>query len=471
MKNIFKKIIGTAAVLCMVFSFAACGKRTSSKISKDGIITLQYWSIYPQGDENTAWMLAKIAQFQDNNPNIIIEHTGISFWDYFTKINTSQTDPNGPDVFIHTITDNAARAAGGISLDISPYFKPGELTADDFGVMDRDAVTYKGGIYGVPFITDGRVLYYNKDIVNELKNTTDAQWQGTKIGKKQGTTIKGKPADLLDNNGDVRAPGTYDELGAYSELLTVRASDRKITRLGFDLSIGNNTIVNLIWTYGGSCFDAAQKPVVNSDPGVKKAFEVWYELARIHNIQDVNAFIGSTAGTADTVNLFFQKSVGLMIATNEIPWQNDKMSAGNKVNLGAAPIPYSGNNRYNFSGGFSIEISNRLKKDDPRVAQAAYDFVKFLMSDEVQRELLVENGSMPGKLSIYKELVAGYDDPVKKVVIEEMNYRRPFDFVPDAPQWWGPVFDSLTKYVSGIYDLDKALSEAQKGIEKIQRTN
>ena len=41
-----------------------------------------------------------------------------------------------------------------------------------------------------------------------------------------------------------------------------------------------------------------------------------------------------------------------MIATNEIPWQNDRLE-DKKINLGAAPIPYDNieENHYNFTGG------------------------------------------------------------------------------------------------------------------------
>ena len=470
MKNMVRTLLAAVLTASLILAFGSC-RRSSNKIAPDGTVTLQYWSIYPLGDTHTPWMLSKIAQFEENNPHIKIEHTGISFWDYFTKINVSINDPNGPDVFFHTVTDNAARASGGLLLDLSPYFSPDVLSPGDFSDMDREALSYRDGIYGVPVITDGRVLYYNKDILNELIISTDQQWRETRVGQKAGTTIFGKPADLLDANGDVRAPVTWDEMAAYSELLTIRNAARRITRLGFDLGIGNNTIMNIIWTHGGRVFDDNQRPVVNTDPGVRTGYEIWYELARIHPIQDVNAFVSSTAGTADTMNLFWQQAVGMMIATNEVPWQNLMMSPENRVNLGAATIPYINGNRYNFSGGFSLEITSRLRREDPRVAQAAYDFLAFLMSDEVQRELLIECGSMPGKLSIYEELTAALDDPAKKVVIEEMAFRRPFDYVPSAPQWWGPIFESLIRYVQGSWDLERSLNEAQTGIERIQRTH
>jgi ABC-type glycerol-3-phosphate transport system substrate-binding protein len=160
-----------------------------------------------------------------------------------------------------------------------------------------------------------------------------------------------------------------------------------------------------------------------------------------------------------------------MIATNEIPWQNDKLEAADRINLGAAPIPYEGGNRTNFSGGFSLEISNRLKKDDPRVVQAAYDFIAYMMSDTVQREVLTSTSNMPGKSSVYQSLIDSIDVPVKRTVIEEMRYSRPFNFVFDAPNWWGPVMDNLTKYVSGQQTIDKALEAAQKGILQLKATN
>ena len=457
--------------ICLVFSFSSCRGRAAPKIDADGNITLQFWSIYPVGDPNNPWMMGNIRRFMDQNPTVTIEHTGISFWDYFTKINTAQTDPNGPDIFFHTITDNNARAMGGVSMDISGFFREGVLTPYDFSEMDRAALTFRGGIFGVPYATDGRVLYYNIDIVNELLNTTDEQWRNTRVGRKQGTTIFGRPDDLLNENGNVRAPRTFDELAAYSELLTVRAPNGNITRLGFDLGIGNNSIMNLVWTHGGSFFDENQNPIVDTNPGVRKGFEVWHELARVHPIRDINAFVGGTAGVADTVNLFFQGAVALMIATNEVPWQNARLTPENRVNMGAAPIPFIGNYRYNFSGGFSLEISNRLVREDPRVAQAAFDFVEFMMSEEIQREVLFVTNNMPGRVSIYEELIREIDDPVKRIVIEEMNFRRPFDFVPGIPQWWGPVFEHLTRFVSGRSDLDRALSDAQRGIERIRRTN
>lgn len=71
------------------------------------------------------------------------------------------------------------------------------------------------------------------------------------VAQKDDTTITGKPADLIDEDGDVRAPETWDELMAYQELLTVYTND-KISQIGFDTNIGNCKVENVVWTAGGT---------------------------------------------------------------------------------------------------------------------------------------------------------------------------------------------------------------------------
>lgn len=468
MKRISKILLMLVLSVSIVYQFAACGK--SDKIDKNGNITLKFWSIYPEGSAEYSWVNEKIDNFEKNNPKVDIVYTGISFWDYFTKIETSQVTPDGPDIYMQTITNNGFRASGGISMDISSYFTD-DFNKTIFNPMDAEALSYNDGFYGISYATDGRFLYYNIDMLNELKQTSDADWINTKAGQKDNTTILGKPADLIDNDNNVRAPKTYDEIMAYSELLTIKNSNGDIERLGFDVNIGNNNVMNFVWNMGGEFFDENGKPVVTTNEGVRKGIETWKEISRINPVAQTNSFISSGAGTSDSINLFWTKKVAFMIATNEVPWQNDLLN-DEKINLGVSNVPYTDEEyRCNFSGGFSMEISNRLVKEDKRVAQAAVDFLEYMVSDEVQTEVLTKTSNMPSKTSVTNQLAETINDPVKQFVLSEIEYRKPFDFIIDAPQWWGPVYKYLTEYVSGKKDLNDALSQMQKGIEKLQATN
>lgn len=465
-KNRIKFIL--AMVLCFSFILTGCSS-SGGNVDEDGNVTLDFWSIYPEGDPNYEWTLAKVKAFEDTHPNIKVNYTGISFWDYFTKITTAMTDPSGPDVYIQSIKDTNDRAKGGVSMNLTPFFDDTFNAGEEFFYKeDILPMTYEENVYGIPYALDNRVLYYNIDLMNALKDTTDEQWTATKVGKKDGTTITGRPADLIGADGNVRAPQTYDELLAYQELLTVQENG-KITQVGFDVNIGNCMFVNVIWSNGGNFFDADGTPTLETDPGVRKGYEVWYELTHTLSSAKVNAFL-DTAGET-TENLFWSGRVALMISTNEVPWKNDKLG-DQKLNIGAAPIPYNNNeeNHYNFSGGFSLEIANKLSKESEAVQKAAFEFVKYMASPEVQVEVLTETSNMPGSVKAIETLTKEITDPVKLVVLDEMNYRKPYDYIFDAPNWFGEVQNAVTDFEADKKTLDQTLSRTQKAIQQLKDT-
>lgn len=464
-----KKALSIILAMSAALSLVGCGGTKSNKIDGDGNITLDFWGIFPEGDPNYEWINSVIDRFEQQNANIKINYTGISFWDYFTKITTAMTDQAGPDIYIQTIKDTGDRARGGVSMNLTPFFDDSFNAGEDFFYsQDILPMTYEDNVYGIPYSLDNRVLYYNIDIVNELKDSTDEDWKNTIVGQKDGTTITGKPKDLIAEDGNVRAPKTYDELLAYQELLTHTESG-KITQIGFDVNIGNCKVENAVWAQGGEFFDGEGNPIVNTDEGVKKGFEVWYELTHTLPQAKVNAFV-DTAGD-NTENLFWSGLVGLMVSTNEVAWKNDGLG-DEKINLGAAPVPYDGveENRANFTGGFSLELSSRLSKESEEVQQAAFSFIKYLASPEIQKEVLEKTNNMPANKKVYEELKAETDDAAKLVVFEEMNYRKAYDYIYNAPNWFGEVQEGLTDYVADKTSLEETLDNIQNAILQLQKT-
>lgn len=452
-----------AITMFVVVLLTSC---SSADKDKGGVTTLSFWSIYPEGDPNYEWTKSVIQRFEEENQNIKIQYTGISFWDYFTKITTAMTDTNGPDVYIQTIKDNIDRAKGGVSMELTPYFDE-DMNADYFYEADINPMTYEKKVFGLPYALDNRVLYYNVDLLNELSSTTDEQWIATKAGKQENSTITGKPTDLVGTDGNVRAPRTWDEFRAYQELLTKEDKGR-ITQLGFDVAVGNCMFVNAVWNKGGEFFDADGNATLTTDPKVKEGFELWHNLTHTIPTAKVNAFLNSAG--ENTTNLFWNGSVAMMIATNEIPWLNERLDEKDRVPLGAAPIPYDNveENRYNFTGGFSIEVSNRLSKKSKETKEAAWKFVEYMCSPEIQKEVLLMSSNMPANIKTYDELFKEITDPVKTVVLTEMAHRKAYNYIYDAPNWWGEVQSVVTDMVSDKYTIDEAISHAEKAILKLK---
>ncbi len=463
MKLVGTKLLSLLLVVGMVISsMTGC----SSSGGGDETTTLKFWSIYPEGDTNYEWMLSVIDRFEETHTNIKIEYTGISFWDYFTKITTAMTDSNGPDIYLQTIKDNTDRAKGGVSMELSQFFDD-TLSSENFYEADLTPMTYEDKVYGVPYALDNRVLYYNIDLMNSLTASTEEEWLATEAAAQEGSTITGKPADLVGEDGNVRAPQTWDELRAYQELLT-KSEEGKITQLGFDVNVGNCMFVNVVWSKGGDFFDADGNSTITTDPGVRAGFDTWYNLTHTLPTAKVNAFLDSSGD--NKTNLFWSGKVALMIATNEIPWQNDKLAEGERVNLGAAPIPYDRveENHYNFTGGFSLEVSNRLSGKNKAKQEAAWEFVKYLCSPEIQKEVLTKSSNMPANITIYEELFTEITDPVKATVLTEMSHRKAYNYIFNAPNWFGEVQSAVTDMVSDKYTVEEALESAEKAIEKLK---
>lgn len=58
------------AMLLCVSSLTGCGSKSSDKMDKDGNITLNFWSIYPEGDANYDWFQKIIAEYEEEHTNV-----------------------------------------------------------------------------------------------------------------------------------------------------------------------------------------------------------------------------------------------------------------------------------------------------------------------------------------------------------------------------------------------------------------
>jgi len=90
--------------------------------------------------------------------------------DYYTQLQTELAGETGPDLF-SLDQDHMSWAFDGVLLDISEY-----LAADTRDVANSDdyfpgiwqIVALNDGVYGLPWIAAPVVLYYNKDIFDEM---------------------------------------------------------------------------------------------------------------------------------------------------------------------------------------------------------------------------------------------------------------------------------------------------------------
>ena len=114
-----------------------------------------------------------------------------------------------PDVIVEDRPKLPQIAADGIEQTFSRLSTATALTAPRFWPFAWEQTLYEGDTYGIPFETDVRVLFYNKNLF--------------------------KQAGLDPND----PPKTWDELRAYADKLDVKNDDGTYERMAFYPLFGN----------------------------------------------------------------------------------------------------------------------------------------------------------------------------------------------------------------------------------------
>lgn len=227
--------------------------------------------------------------------------------------------------------------------------------------------TIDGKLNAMPFNTSNPILYYNKDAFK---------------------------AAGLDPE---KPPKTYEEFEADAKALS------KSGKPGASIAIygwfmeqffanQNADYVN----NGNGRESAATESLVNSDPGVK-TLEWWKKMV------DEKAVSNLGRNTADTDNAFAAGQIAMTIDSTA-GLRNIVESVGGKFEVGTGflPRPASADQGGVVVGGASLYIMNAKPQEEQ---DAAWQFIKYLASPEVQAQWSVSTGYFPITKAAYDQQV------------------------------------------------------------------
>lgn len=193
--------------------------------------------------------------------------------DYYIKISTLISSKNSPDFFWMTQELISRYAQMGAIADVTDFMKNSEqLHPDKFYKGVIDSATYNGRYYGVPWIANPLIVYYNKNLFDEAgieypSPTDDWTWQEfIEIAKKlttekedvhgnkyqqYGTVVDGWPnietfiwaggGDIIAENGEDILLDSEESLKGLDILQEILAS--KITPSYSEVSsLGSNNV-------------------------------------------------------------------------------------------------------------------------------------------------------------------------------------------------------------------------------------
>lgn len=422
----FKSVINKTICIFMsiVFIFLLGGCSTEHEENND-VVEIEFWHKY-SGDQHAEHISALIKEFMEEHKNIRVKELGLPFGDYNQKIETALAAGTTPDLMIGDL-DNTPRYRGmrGQIMNIQEYVDESGIDMEKFFPATVEMCTYNGDLYALPFITDTRVLYWNKEHFREAG---------------------------LDPE---KPPVTWDEVIKYNELLTKRNNSGELERIGYSTKIGFFGEWTMGWTFGAELWNKDGSPNFVSP----ELLEALNTAIAIQEQAGTDAFdVFNSSSWASGYSPFIEERVSMTIDWNGM--YSDIQMYNPDLDFGVALIPTKDgvNNKASWGSGFSLEITD---KGDEARSKAAFDLAMFLTRTDNAVSFVKNCSDFVCNTEAYNDPQIK-NDPVWSLFAESGKYTRYHHFVPEYPTWhYGSFSPEWDAALIGKKTPEQALQDAQ----------
>ena len=387
---------------------------------------LQMWE---RSGGNKGMVDALVVLWNAKNPDRKINLTYIPHTEMVPKIAQAIASGDVPDLMGMDLIYGPQFEAAGQLVDITneigadPTLKtasPGHMGVSTFG----------GRLYGVPLYADVSALFWNKDLF-----------------KKAGLDPEKPPTSLAE----------------------IRADADKITALGGDIKgyflpgacAGCNifTVGPLMWASGATIEpkDAKDEPLTGD--GVKQVLQWARDLIKAGDVHE-----NARAENGETFHLRFGSGkVGMMGTGNfNIALVKDQNPT---MNFGIALLPGVKSGQVSaFAGGDIVTIPKGSKR-----VKDAVDFMKFILSDEIQVEGYAKELNMTTRADMSNNKYFNGNPRVQEVAkalaVAKTPYTLKFFELINSPQ--GPWLQMLQRAYYTDEDLDKIIADTKAKMKAI----
>ncbi|WP_052351708.1 ABC transporter substrate-binding protein [Deinococcus pimensis] len=389
-------------------------------------VTLDFWAHW--GSEQRRPTINKIIDtWNKAHPDIQVKYTFVPFDQIQTKTLASVAAKNPPDVVVIDIRTSRIRASKNQNTDLSKL--GADKVKEQFYANLWTTGTYKGDQYALPFVTESRFLYYNKDAFKEA---------GLNPGK---------------------GPATWDDLMAYAKKLD-KKSGPIYQRIGFYPLYGNFGFEGWVQNAGEDTWDDSRdNPNVNSATAVRTLnwIKEWNDRYGSRTLTSFKASFGS--GTQDP---FISGKLGMIAEAGTYAATLAKYAPGMNYGMVRMPTPTGQTGAMtSWGGGFNVELP--AGGQHPK---EAYAFAKWFVT-EGARIWAKEQNDFPA----YKSASLGITSPAFRMMSANMKNT----FVSVSPQYaptYGTYIDkAVDEVLNRDVDAKKALDDAQTQIKRVIEEN
>lgn len=380
------------------------------------IITIELWDQQTGLAEEATKQI--IADFEAQNPDIKINRT------YIAQTEGTQSDQKlltaiaggaPPDVYKFDRFIVSQFAAQDFLTDLTDLAAQGGVKEDDYFPFAWEEANYKGRLFALPFDTDTRQLWYNKDIFKEAG---------------------------LDPE---KPPQNAQELLQMAQELTIRDNNDRITRWGY-IPHGDQA---WIYTYGfawkGEFQDPNTKRITCAHPNVVESMKWFQNYANTFGVDNLDAFTAACTGSAcnDTNDYFWTGQAVMVVSGNWKVAQAKKYKPD--VQYGAVPFPGPDGPapHASWAGGWSWVVPKGAKNPE-----AAWRAISYICGPEGQNTFCKTVGNIPTNKAVAADPYYS-QDPLAKAFIDLLPVSHTRPPIPAGSLLWDELYKARADIIHG----------------------
>jgi arabinogalactan oligomer/maltooligosaccharide transport system substrate-binding protein len=324
---------------------------------------ISFWNT--QRDIENVELQKEVVAWQALHPGITVKTDLVPFDGADKKYTDAANAGSAPDIFRADIGWTPTFADAGMLLDLTQYF-PADFQKQ-FLPAPMGTALYKGGMYGVPQVTDALGLLCNKSV--------------------------------LTTAGLSAAPTSWDELVSAG----VKVTDLAAKKYGFYMRGDSYWSQPFIWGWGGTLFTVNdQGKVTNIGVNSPESVNGWTYLKE-KVLGTVTPATWDFKTDYDNMNAGFKAGTTMCILQG--PWQVADILKGaaftDKTNLVIAPVPVGVNGKTGSPvGGHNWVVNVDVGKNADKAAAVA-SFLTYMTAPEQQATLAKSLGLLPTNTAAY----------------------------------------------------------------------
>jgi multiple sugar transport system substrate-binding protein len=280
-----------------------------------------------------------------------------------------------------------------ISADIPAWWAAGYLAPleqrinalpSKVDVLSTDIASYKGHLYGMPWLIDNRVFIYN--------------------------------AKMLKDAGYSAPPKTWSELETMAVAIKRKGIQYPIIFPWAQHEGEFDDFAAVLASFGGRLFDDGYTKVLFNGPEGVAALQTWTDLHRKYNVVNPDALASKSFATSTTLS---QGKAALGTTWSLLRGMFDDPTKSKVV--GQLHVMLYPGARAGMTGTYDGSESLGIAADS-RHADAAWRYIQFLTGKDVERQVFVKDKILPIWKSLYTDPALVKADPDMPTILAQRKH-------------------------------------------------